>query len=225
VIAAIVFDLDGVLIDSEQVWDRVREELALERGGRWHPGAQRAMMGMSSPEWSRYMHEQIGLPEPAEEINRIVVERMLVRYADGPPWLPGALDTVRRLATRFVLGLASSSNRELIDVVLEAGGIAGLFRATVSSEEVARGKPAPEVYLEAARRLGVAAADCVAVEDSHNGIRAAKAAGMGCIAIPNSHFPPGEALAEADLVVASVAELDPTQVESLDPSRPGGRRG
>jgi HAD superfamily hydrolase (TIGR01509 family) len=225
VITAVVFDLDGVLIDSEQVWDRVREELALERGGRWHPGAQRAMMGMSSPEWSRYMHDEVGLREPPEEINRIVVERMLARYAGGPPWLPGALETVRRLADRFVLGLASSSNRELIDVVLEAGAIAGLFAATVSSEEVARGKPAPEVYLEAARRLGVAPAACVAVEDSHNGILSAKAAGMGCIAIPNSHFPPGAALAEADLVVPSVAELGVAQVESLDPSRPGGRGG
>ena len=152
---AVVFDLDGVLIDSEQVWDDVREGLARERGGHWHEGAQRDMMGMSSPEWSRYMHDRIGLRESPEEINRIVVERMLERYKDGPPWLPGALDAVRRLAEAFVLGLASSSNRELIDVVLEAGGIADLFKATVSSEEVAAGKPAPDVYLEAARRLGV----------------------------------------------------------------------
>src|SRR5689334_13242658 len=194
--------MDGVLVDSEQVWDAVREELARERGGRWHPGAQRDMMGMSSPEWSRYMHETIGLPESPAEINREVVQRMLGRYAEGPPWLPGALDAVRRLAATYVLGLASSSNRELIDLVLERGGIAGLFKATVSSEEVARGKPAPDVYLEAARGLEVPPAACVAIEDSHNGIRAAKAAGMACIAIPNVHFPPGEdALAEADLVV------------------------
>ena len=222
-ITAVVFDLDGVLIDSEQVWDAVREELALERGGRWHPGAQRDMMGMSSPEWSRYMHEQIGLPEPAAEINRVVVERMLVRYAGGPPWLPGALAAVRRVAAGLVLGLASSSNRELIDVVLEAGGIGSLFRATVSSEEVARGKPAPDVYLEAARRLGVEPAACVAVEDSHNGIRSAKAAGMGCVAIPNPHFPPGAAVGEADLVIGSVAELDVALVESLDRPPPAGR--
>src|SRR5581483_7643543 len=150
VIRAVVFDLDGVLIDSEHVWDEVREALARERGGVWHPGAQRDMMGMSSPEWSRYMHERIGLAEPPEEINRLVVERMRERYAAGPPWLSGALDAVRRTAGRFALGLASSSNRELIDLVLEAGGVAGLFRATVSSEEVAAGKPAPDVYLEAA---------------------------------------------------------------------------
>ena len=204
---AVVFDLDGVLVDSEQVWDGVREELARERGGRWHPGAQRDMMGMSSPEWSRYMHDRIGLAEPPEEINRLVVGRMLELYAAGPPWIPGALDAVRRLAAGFPLGLASSSNRELIDAVLAAGGIAGLFRATVSSEEVARGKPAPDVYLEAARRLSVAPAACVAVEDSHNGIRSAKAAGMGCIAIPNQHFPPGEAAAGADVLLGSIAEL------------------
>jgi len=209
----VVFDLDGVLVDSEQVWDAVREELARERGGDWHPGAQRDMMGMSSPEWSRYMHDRIGLPEPPEEINRIVVERMLERYQAGPPWIPGALEAVRDLAASFTLGLASSSNRELIDAVLEAGGITELFRATVSSEEVARGKPAPDVYVEAARRLGAEPTRCVAIEDSHSGIRAAKAAGMTCIAIPNAHFPPGDAVEEADLVLASIAELTPGVVK------------
>jgi HAD superfamily hydrolase (TIGR01509 family) len=207
VIATVVFDLDGVLLDSEQVWDDVRENLARERGGTWHPGAQRAMMGMSSPEWSRYMHEQIGLAESPAEINRLVVERMRERYASGPPWLPGAIDTVRRLADEFALGLASSSNRELIDLVLAAGGIDSLFAATASSEEVAAGKPAPDVYLEVARRLGVDPHDCVAVEDSHNGIRSAKAAGMRCVAVPNRHFPPGEAVADADAVVSSLEQL------------------
>jgi HAD superfamily hydrolase (TIGR01509 family) len=207
VTGAVVFDLDGVLVDSEAVWDAVREELAGERGGNWHPGAQRAMMGMSSPEWSAYMHERIGLSESPVEINQIVVERMLQRYAAGPPWIPGALDAVHRIAASFPLGLASSSNRELIDAVLEAGGIAGLFRATVSSEEVARGKPSPDVYLEAARRLRVDPAACVAIEDSHNGIRSAKAAGMICIAIPNPQFPPGEAVREADRLLGSIDEL------------------
>jgi HAD superfamily hydrolase (TIGR01509 family) len=165
------------------------------------------MMGMSSTEWSRYMHERIGLAESPAEINRLVVERMLARYGAGPPWLPGAVEAVRRLAPAFVLGLASSSNRELIDAVLDAGGITGLFAATVSSEEVAAGKPAPDVYLEAARRLGRSPVECVAIEDSHSGIRSAKAAGMRCVAIPNLHFPPGDALAEADVVLGSLQHL------------------
>ena len=214
-IRAVVFDLDGVLIDSEQVWDDVREQLARERGGRWHGGAQRDMMGMSSPEWSRYMHERIGLRESAEEINRLVVDRMIERYRNGPPWIPGALGAVRRMAAAFVLGLASSSNRELIDLVLRQGGIAELFAATVSSEEVPAGKPAPDVYLEVARRLGFDPAECAAVEDSHNGIRSARAAGMRCIAIPNPHFPPGDAVGEADAVLASAAELTPAAVDRL----------
>ncbi len=213
-IEAVVFDLDGVLIDSEQVWDDVREQLARERGGRWHERAQADMMGMSSPEWSRYMHETIGVPDSPEEINAEVVRRMLERYADGPPWLPGALDAVRRIAARWPLGLASSSNRELIDAVLAAGGIADLFAATVSSEEVPHGKPAPDVYLEAARRLGVEPTHCAAVEDSLNGIRSAHASGMRVVAIPNPHFPPGpEILAEADVVLDSVSSLTPDIIE------------
>ena len=211
---AVVFDLDGLLLDSEQLWDEAREELARERGGRWHPGAQRDMMGMSSPEWSRYMHDRIGLREPPEEINQLVVERMLALYDKELPLLPGAVDAVKRLGERWPLGLASSSNRALIDRVLELSRLARWFRVTVSSEEVARGKPAPDVYLEAARRLGVDPARAAAVEDSHNGIRAARAAGMAVIAIPNAQFPPGEeALAEADLVLDSLRELTPEAVE------------
>jgi HAD superfamily hydrolase (TIGR01509 family) len=208
VIEAVVFDLDGVLLDSEQVWDEAREQLAAERGGRWHDGAQRAMMGMSSNEWSRYMHETIGLPEPPEEINREVVERLAASYRKHLPALPGAREAVEQLAARWPLGLASSSNRELIDLALRLLGVEHLFAATVSSEEVGRGKPAPDVYLEAARRLRVEPVRAAAVEDSHNGIRAAKAAGMRVLAIPNAHFPPGEeALAEADVVLPSLAGL------------------
>jgi HAD superfamily hydrolase (TIGR01509 family) len=215
VIEAVVFDLDGVLLDSEQVWDDARRELAAERGGRWHDGAQRDMMGMSSPEWSRYMHETIGLPEPPDEINREVVERLGQIYRRRLPALPGAREAVERLAARWPLGLASSSNRELIDLTLDLLGVHQLFAATVSSEEVARGKPAPDVYLEAARRLHVDPHDAAAVEDSANGILAAKAAGMRVVAIPNSHFPPGEdALAQADVVLAGLDELTPDAFEA-----------
>ena len=155
-IEAVVFDLDGVLVDSEHVWDEVREELARERGGRWHERAQADMMGMSSTEWARYMHDVIGLAEPPEEINAEVVRRMQERYAAELPLIDGAVDAVRRLAeTRSGSGFASSSNRPLIDAVLAATGLGELFEVTVSSEEVPRGKPAPDVYLEATRRLGV----------------------------------------------------------------------
>ena len=214
-IEAVVFDLDGLLLDSEQVWDSVREQLARERGGRWHENAQRDMMGMSSPEWSRYMHDVIGLREPPEEINREVVRRVESAYRDDLPVIPGAREAVKRIAARWPLGLASSSNRGLIDLVLELLGVAELFRATVSSEEVGRGKPAPDVYLEAARRLGVEATRAASVEDSHNGIRAAKAAGMRVVGIPNRHFPPGaDALAAADVVLDS---LDALTAEAIEP--------
>ena len=213
-IEAVIFDLDGVLLDSEQVWDDAREQLAKERGGRWHEHAQRDMMGMSSLEWSRYMHDVIGLPEPPEEISREVVERMAKLYREHLPVVPGAPEAVDRLAARWPLGLASSSNRELIDLALELLGVKHLFKATVSSEEAARGKPAPDVYLEAARRLGIEPTHAAAIEDSENGIRAAKAAGMRVIAIPNQHFPPAEdALTQADVLLRSLDELTPEVIE------------
>ena len=213
-ISAVVFDMDGVLIQSEEVWDEVRERYVRERGGRYDEEVQRAMMGMSSTEWSRFLHETAGVAAAPEEINREVVERMLDAYREQLPLIPGAVDAVRRLADRFTLGLASSSNRELIDTVLDVAGLAPLFTATVSSEEVAHGKPAPDVYLEAARRLGVDAALCAAIEDSHGGIRSAKAAGMRVVAIPNPTYPPGaDALALADVRLASLQELTPETVE------------
>jgi HAD superfamily hydrolase (TIGR01509 family) len=215
VIEAVVFDMDGLLLDSEQVWDEVREQLARERGGRWHEQAQRDMMGMSSQEWSRYMHDAIGLAETPDEINAEVVRRMAARYRGSLPLIPGAVDAVRRIGAVWPLGLASSSNRPLIDLALELMGVSELFNATVSSEEVGRGKPAPDVYLEAARRLGVDPSRTAAVEDSHNGIRSARAAGMRVIAIPNPHFPPDrEALAAADVVLVSLAELTSEVVAS-----------
>jgi HAD superfamily hydrolase (TIGR01509 family) len=211
--AAAVFDLDGVLIDSEQVWARAREELALERGGRYSAEAELDMMGMSSPEWSRYMHDVVGLREPPEEISTEVVRRLETIYREELPLVEGAVEAVRRTAERWPLGLASSSNRELIDLVLELSELGRYFAATVSSEEVARGKPAPDVYFEAARRLDVDPGRCTAIEDSDPGIRSAKAAGMRVVAIPNPGYPPSdEALAAADVVLSSLADLDPETI-------------
>lgn len=215
-VEAVVFDMDGVIVDTEQVWDEVRERLVADWGGRYSPEAQRAMMGMSSSEWSRYMHDELGLPQSPEEINDEVVRRMLDRYRAALPLVPGAVEAVRALAGTFPLAVASSSNRPLIDAVLDTAGISDCFAATVSSEEVARGKPAPDVYLEAARRLGAIPAGCAAVEDSANGMRAAHAAGMSLIAFPNPHYPPPpEALALADIVIASLDELAPDLFASL----------
>jgi HAD superfamily hydrolase (TIGR01509 family) len=172
------------------------------------------MMGMSSPEWSAYLRDELGVPMEADAISRDVVERMADGYRDSVPLLPGAVAAVRALAARWPLGLASSANREIIDLVLDASGLAGAFAVTLSSEEVERGKPAPDVYLEAARRLDVDPHACAAVEDSHNGIRSAKAAGMRVLAIPNPHFPPDpEALADADVVLHAIGELTPEVIE------------
>jgi HAD superfamily hydrolase (TIGR01509 family) len=216
VIAAVIFDLDGVLIDSEQVWDTAREQLTKELGGRWHEGAQRDMMGMSSLEWSRYMHDDLDIDLPPQEISDEVVRRLQRLYRERLPLLPGARKAVERLAARWSLAVASSSNRPLIELVLELAGIADRFRVIVSSEEVERGKPAPDVYLEAARRLGAEPAECAAIEDSEKGILSAHATGMRVVAIPNRDFPPGaEALAAADVVLDSLAKLTP---DVVDPS-------
>jgi HAD superfamily hydrolase (TIGR01509 family) len=211
-----MFDLDGVLVDSEQLWNEAKEALVREAGGRWRANAPRAMMGMSSREWSAYLREQLGVDRDVEEINRDVLGRMERLYRARLPLLPGAVEAVRALHRRWPLGLASSSNREIIDLVLDAAGLLDAFVATVSSEEVERGKPAPDVYLEAARRVGVQPGRCVAIEDSSNGLRAAAAAGMAVIAAPNAHYPPDEdALGLATARVNVVGEVTPELVERV----------
>jgi HAD superfamily hydrolase (TIGR01509 family) len=204
----VFFDLDGVLIDSEQLWNQAKEELVRECGGQWREEAPHAMMGMSSPEWTAYLQEQLRVPLAPEQINREVVARIEDLYRARLPLLPGAVSVVHACAARWPLGLASSSNREIIDLVLDQAGLEELFVATVSSEEVERGKPAPDVYLEAARRVGVNPREGVAIEDSGNGLRAAAAAGMAVIAVPNPHYPPDkEALVLAAATVPTIAEV------------------
>ena len=210
---AVVFDMDGVLISSEEVWDAVREDLARERGGRWGPEAHHDMMGMSTPEWTGYMRDTVGLAMSAGEIEDEVVRRLIARYRAEPPYIEGARAAVLALAGSLPLGLASSSTRSLIDAVLDLGGLTGAFAVTVSSEEVARGKPSPDVYLRALGKLGVAPGRAVAVEDSAAGIRAASAAGMRVVAIPNPLYPPAaDALDLADDVLTSIRELTADRV-------------
>jgi HAD superfamily hydrolase (TIGR01509 family) len=207
---AVIFDLDGVLLDSEQHWNEAKQQLVRTAGGRWPEDAPTAMMGMSSPEWSAYMRDELGVPRDAAAINSEVVGLMEQGYARELPLLPGARAAVAALAAHWPLGLASSSNREIIDLVLELAGFDGAFAVTISSEEVARGKPAPDVYLEAARRLGIAPDRCVAIEDSANGLRAADAAGMAVVAVPNPHYPPGaDALELSAASVSTPGEVTP----------------
>jgi HAD superfamily hydrolase (TIGR01509 family) len=209
-IAAVIFDLDGVLLDSESAWVRMKREFTEENGGHWKESAQWDMLGMSSTEWSQYMHDELGVPVPPEQISTEVAERVADSYRRDLPLLPGAMEAVTTLGAEWPLGLASSSNRNVIDLVLDLAGIADAFQATVSSEEVERGKPAPDVYLETARRLEVDPGACAAIEDSTNGIRSAHAAGMAVIAVPNRDFPPeDDALELATRVLDSLAELTP----------------
>ncbi|MEV4114275.1 HAD family phosphatase [Nonomuraea sp. NPDC049695] len=202
-----MFDLDGVLVDSEPVWEEVRRAFVAEHGGTWQPDTQSRLMGMSTPEWAAYLHS-LGVSLSPDEIARGVVDQMAARYRDEVPLMPGAVKAVRRLHESVTLGLASSSPRTLIDVVLAAAGLTECFAATVSTEEVERGKPAPDGYLEAARRLEVDPRQCVAVEDSSNGLRSAHAAGMRVIAVPHPRYPPApDALALAGRVLPDLDAL------------------
>jgi HAD superfamily hydrolase (TIGR01509 family) len=216
VIEAVVFDLDGVLIDSEPVWEQVRRDLVAEYGGRWAPDAQRRLMGMSTQEWARYLSRDLGVGLSPERVAALVIERMVDAYARRLPLMPDAAGTVRRLAAHWPLGLASSSPPVLIETVLDAASINSLFTATVSTEEVAHGKPAPDVYLTAAARLGVQPGRCAAVEDSSNGLRSAASAGLRVIAVPHPRYPPeADALGLASAVLDSLSELTTDTVAAL----------
>ena len=211
-----MFDMDGVLIDSEPVWERVRRKFVAAHGGRWPQDAQDRMMGMSTAEWSAYMSEDFGVRRPAPQVAGQVIAAMTAEYRARLPLLPGAVDVVRELSARWPLAVASSAPRSLIEAVLDASGLRPAFAAAVSSEEVARGKPAPDVYLEATARLGVLPAACAAVEDSSNGLRSAAAAGLAVIAVPRPEYPPAaEALDLARLVLDSLTELTPAAIAAL----------
>jgi HAD superfamily hydrolase (TIGR01509 family) len=203
---AVIFDLDGVLVDSERIWDEVRRTVVAEHGGTWREEATRALQGMSTPEWARYLAEELGARLSPPEIATLVVKRMAARYAAEPPLIPGAVEVVRQVSGRWPVAIASSSPVILIKGFLDVTGLP--VGAAVSSEQVGAGKPAPDVYLRAAELLGVAPSDCAAVEDTTNGLRSALAAGMAVYAVPNPHFPPDEAaLKQATAVVEKITDL------------------
>jgi HAD superfamily hydrolase (TIGR01509 family) len=215
VIEAVVFDMDGVLVDSEPVWEEVRRAFVAEFGGEWAPDSQRRLMGMSTREWARYLGEELGVRLSPDEIAGTVVRRMADRYAEHLPLLAGAVAAVRGLDEWWLLGVASSSPPVLIDTVLRTARIDMLFDVALSSETVPHGKPAPDVYLSVAERLGVEPERCAAVEDSSNGLRSAAAAGMRVIAVPHPRYPPDpDALALASTVLTSLAELTPATVDA-----------
>ncbi len=215
-IEAVVFDLDGVLIDTEQVWEDVRRSYVAEFGRSFLPDSQDRMMGMSTPEWSRHLAEEVGVPRPPEQVAAEVLGRMAERYRTALPLIAGSVAAVRRLGERFTLALASSSARVLIDQVLQTAGLTDAFQVTLSTEEVARGKPAPDVYLAAVEKLGLTPAVCAAVEDSSNGLRSAGAAGLAVVAVPHGVYPPAaDALALASLVISSLDELTVKAIGNL----------
>jgi HAD superfamily hydrolase (TIGR01509 family) len=215
-IDAVVFDLDGVLVDSEPVWERARRDLVAERGGHWAPDAQRKLMGMSTPEWARYLSEDLGVGLPPDEVASLVIDRMAASYREHIPLLPGAVEAVHRLAARWPLGVASSAAAVLIETVLQSAGLRSYFQVTMSTEQVPRGKPAPDIYLAVTERLGVPPAACAAIEDSSNGLRSAAAAGLHVIAIPHPQYPPDpDALAVTSLVLPTLADLTTAAVAAL----------
>ena len=210
-VAAVIFDLDGVIVDSEIWWHQERVAWAAERGLAWTSEDSRAVMGANSRGWARIMRERLRL-DPAEEpeIEAAVVRRVVDRYRSGAPEIPGAVAAVRLTARRRPVAIASSAHPDVIDAALRATRLAGTIPVVVSSDEVEHGKPAPDVYLETARRLSVEPARCVVVEDSINGIRAGIAAGMAVVLVPNDSVPPAPGTAElADVVLDRLADLDP----------------
>jgi len=212
---AVIFDLDGVIVDSEIWWDEVRRDYAAARGRTWTADDRVAVMGANSRQWSITMRERLRLDEPPEAIERAIVDGVVARYRrDGAPQIEGAAAAVRRIADRWPVAVASSAHREVINAALAATGLLGVLSLVVSSDEVARGKPEPDVYLEAAGRLSASPARCLVVEDSLNGVRSAKAAGMTVVLVPNRAIPPAPGTAElADVVLDRLSDLDPAAVE------------
>jgi HAD superfamily hydrolase (TIGR01509 family) len=227
----VIFDLDGVLVDSEIWWDEVRADFAADHGRKWTVDDRAAVMGANSRGWAHIMRERLGLDLPEPVIERTIVDAVVDRYRrDGAPRIDGAVEAVRRIGADRPVAVASSAHADVIAAALEATGLTDTFAVVVSSDEVAHGKPAPDVYVETARRMGLAPSVCLVVEDSLNGVRAARAAGMTVVLVPNRSVPPPEGTAElADLVLQRLADLDPADIvptrPGVAPARPNGAPG
>jgi HAD superfamily hydrolase (TIGR01509 family) len=225
-IDTVIFDLDGVILDTELVWHTVRRDFALAHGGHWDEHDQPVVMGANSLQWAAYMRETSGIPLSDREIYEGIIQGLRDWYARDLPLIPGVREAIAGLAPYYRLGVASSSPRELIEYALVLAGLRELLGTVVSSDEVARGKPAPDVYREACARLGTSPRRSAAVEDSSSGIQAAAAAGLAVIAIPNREFPPSsQTLRLADIVLGSIAELSVGVIVSLERGEEEGEEG
>ncbi len=220
---SVIFDLDGTLIESEQIWRDVRHNFTIEHGGRWRDDAQKKMMGMRTQEWARYMHEELGVALPPDEIAEQVVDIVRKRMQDDVPLLPGATAALERLASQFRLGVATSAALAVAKTVLRETAWEKFFSVVVSADEVAHGKPAPDVYLRAIDIMKAEPKSTAAVEDSGSGIRSAHAAGLAVVAIPNHDFPPDkDALSLAARILKDLNELDAGTIDDVLSNVDGG---
>jgi beta-phosphoglucomutase-like phosphatase (HAD superfamily) len=208
-IEAVLFDLDGVLVDTEPWWHEVRVAWAAARGHTWSEEDSRRCMGCSSREWSEVMRERAAVTDTPSAIQQAIVDALVARYASEPvPIVAGAPAAVAAIAARVPVAIASGAHRDVIRAALASAGLRSVFSTVVPADDVARGKPAPDVYLEAARRLRVAPERCLVIEDSRNGVLAGRAAGMRVVLVPNASVPPGPGVAEmADAVLERLADL------------------
>ena len=221
-IEAIIYDMDGVLVDSEVYWDKSRVEFASDRGKVWSDDFQRLAMGRSTVGWATVMQEQLGLDETIDDIIAEMKARVIAHYEERMPTRPGALESVALMQRHFRVGLASGSPTEIIKAVLSITGLDQIFEVMIYGDEVARGKPAPDIYLEALKVLGVSPANSLGIEDSANGLRSLKAAGMFAVAAPSPGYPlPDDVLALADAHITTLEAFSPDLVRRIDAkSRP-----
>ena len=208
-VKAVIFDLDGLLVDSEPVWFHVRTEMFQRFRIAWTTQDQKALMGKNTQAWIDYVYEKLGGKLSRDEVTNQTLDGMIRSYQTGHVRLmPGAQKAIEYCSSIATLGLASGSPKVLIDAALESNGWKGVFKEVLSSDEVPHGKPAPDVYLEVMKRLGMKPRECVVVEDSGSGILAGRASGAKVIAVPNKELmPPSEALANADKIIESLDDI------------------